>query len=92
MNSINMKTFNLIGLFIKDTYNIYILHLYLVIHFVCCISLTFQGIIFLISVKIYRVVLARIPIENMADIIGLYLYIDEKKALSYFLPIDEKIG
>lgn len=48
----------------------------------------FQKIKILILVKTYRVVLAQVPIKNMEDIIGLYLYIDEKKPLSYFIPID----
>ena len=43
---------------------------------------------FFLLVKPFRVVLARVPIVNMEDIIGLYLYIDEKKPVQYFIPID----
>jgi hypothetical protein len=41
-------------------------------------------------VRNYLVVLTRIPIETMEDMIGLYLFSDEKKSSSYFFSIDPK--
>jgi hypothetical protein len=92
MNHIDTKIFNLNGSSIKIIYTICITQQFSEIHFVGFIfsSSKNQQINLFILVKTYRVVLARIPIVHAEDIIGLYLYIDEKKPPAYLFSIDRR--
>jgi hypothetical protein len=91
MNPIDTKIFNLNGSSIKIIYTICITQQFSEIHFVGFIfsfSKINKQINLFILVKTYRVVLARVPIIHAEDIIGLYLYIDEKKPPAYLFLID----
>ncbi|CAF1236870.1 unnamed protein product [Adineta steineri] len=55
------------------------------LHYLCNTNVLGQSVF-----KIYRVVLVRMPVENMEDIIGLYLFPDEKKSSSNFFSINKK--